>query len=74
MGLRMIQTAGDCGGKLRTSTRVEGAGRLEGAPLSIFFGEKCTRVRIRLIFQEVHVLEGLHKWWCLHQCVTRKSR
>ena len=31
MGLRMIQTAGDCGGKLRTSSRVEGAGRLEGS-------------------------------------------
>ena len=30
MGLRMILTAGDCGGKVRTSSRVDGAGRLEG--------------------------------------------
>ena len=30
MGLRMILTAGDCGGKVRTSSRVDGAGRLKG--------------------------------------------
>ena len=43
MGLRMILTAGDCGGKVRASSRVDGAGRLEGfgrgTTFNLLFGE-----------------------------------